>query len=121
MNARNAAKPPVPKAELGKAKSVATAPAKRVPSKKAAAGRGAEEKAGRGASAEDKKPKPAPAAFSLAEIQSFIDQHHAGKGIRLPGRTADDIGTIHDAYNQSTYKYAERVLALLNRWARNPS
>ncbi|HTX71930.1 MAG TPA: hypothetical protein VMC79_03815 [Rectinemataceae bacterium] len=63
---------------------------------------------------------PADTACTLDEVRSFIDQHNGGRGVKLPGRSAEDIGTIHEAYNRSTYKYAEHILALLKRWSQNP-
>ena len=113
MAEKKVAKPPVSTTKSATAKAVAKAPVEKDPPRKSAARKGVDGKVARATPVEAKKPS----AFTLAEVRSFISQHNEGRGIKLPGRTPDDIGTIHDAYNQSTYKYPERILALLDKWA----
>jgi hypothetical protein len=65
------------------------------------------------------KTKTNNAAYTLDEVQIFILQHNARKTITLPGRTAKDIEIIHEAFNKSTFKYANNILEILKKWANN--
>ncbi|MGO8736114.1 MAG: hypothetical protein ACLQVM_25345 [Terriglobia bacterium] len=133
---RKVAKSPAPKAQVVKAKPIAKTPARKEPVRHDVADRTSRSKpvevkkakppmsstvpsSKPGKTLAAPAPKARPKAYTLDEVRSFINQHREGKGIKLPGRTAEDIGTIHDAYNQSTYKYAESVLELLKKWANN--
>jgi|SRR5208282_3218237 len=57
------------------------------------------------------EPKP----ITIDEVQAFITQHNEGKAIDLPGRTANTIAKIHDAYNQVSFKDADSVFKLLSK------
>jgi hypothetical protein len=57
------------------------------------------------------EPKP----ITIDEVQAFITQHNEGKAIDLPGRTANTIARIHEAYNQVSFKDADSVFRLLSK------
>jgi hypothetical protein len=53
-------------------------------------------------------------AFTLDQVQSYIDQTAQGKKVKIPGKNAVGVEKIKTAYDRAKEKDAESVLALLN-------